>query len=513
MAEDLKETIDLTANSDGTVSATSEDDDLHRAIALSIQSMPTSSQEVPNPFTADGPAGSGKAESAAKPVPTIGGILGMDRKQQEEERLARLKRKREQPVPPPSIKRDLQAASSLGAGSADHTGETKAKKTGAAETKILDSSPSTHALTLQYPEGVVKKTWAFGFDRANDIKLDEVLQASQLEAAVLSSFQWEWNWLVPKLDTHKTKFVFVLQAKEEDMKKHYHEIFGGVPNVRLCFPSMEGQINCMHSKLMLLFYPSFLRIVVPTANLTPYDWGEPFHNLQGGIMENTVFLVDLPKKGSGSELEDHENAEIPFRQSILYFLEAMNLPKDVLKKLQLFDFSKLAQYGFIHSIGGPHYGDAWRKTGLCGLGQFLHGLGLRTFDSVDIDIVTSSLGSLDHEFLRSLYLVAQGDSGLAEYTMRTVKKVPPSVSHDLERRVGKDYSSGWRQNFRFYFPSDATVKDSKGGPDCGGTICFNSRWWNGPKFPRDLMRDCPSRREGMLMHNKVGQASSSAVRD
>jgi hypothetical protein len=51
--------------------------------------------------------------------------------------------------------------------------------------------------------------------------------------------------------------------------------------MRLCFPPMEGQVNCMHSKLMLLFYPENLRIVIPSANLVPYDWGE-----QGGVMEN-----------------------------------------------------------------------------------------------------------------------------------------------------------------------------------------------------------------------------------
>lgn len=52
-------------------------------------------------------------------------------------------------------------------------------------------------------------------------------------------------------------------------------------NLRLCFPPMPGQVNCMHSKLMLIFHPEYVRIVVPTANLTPYDWGE-----KGGIMEN-----------------------------------------------------------------------------------------------------------------------------------------------------------------------------------------------------------------------------------
>jgi hypothetical protein len=32
---------------------------------------------------------------------------------------------------------------------------------------------------------------------------------------------------------------------------------------------------------MLLFHPNYLRIVVPSANMVPYDWGE-----QGGVMEN-----------------------------------------------------------------------------------------------------------------------------------------------------------------------------------------------------------------------------------
>ena len=50
---------------------------------------------------------------------------------------------------------------------------------------------------------------------------------------------------------------------------------------------MPGNVNCMHSKLQLLFHPSHLRIVVPSANLTPYDWGED------GRMENVGFLISF----------------------------------------------------------------------------------------------------------------------------------------------------------------------------------------------------------------------------
>ena len=49
--------------------------------------------------------------------------------------------------------------------------------------------------------------------------------------------------------------------------------------VRFCFPPMKGA-GAMHSKLQLLKYPDSLRIVIPTGNLVPYDWGET------GVMEN-----------------------------------------------------------------------------------------------------------------------------------------------------------------------------------------------------------------------------------
>lgn len=55
--------------------------------------------------------------------------------------------------------------------------------------------------------------------------------------------------------------------------------------IRFVFPPMGGPFGCMHSKLQLLKYPKALRIVVPTGNLVPYDWGE------GGVIENVMLLM------------------------------------------------------------------------------------------------------------------------------------------------------------------------------------------------------------------------------
>jgi hypothetical protein len=69
---------------------------------------------------------------------------------------------------------------------------------------------------VQYPKGVIKKTWAFGYPRENDIKIEEVLQKHDLELAVLSSFQWDDEWIMSKLDIKKTKVICVVQSENEE---------------------------------------------------------------------------------------------------------------------------------------------------------------------------------------------------------------------------------------------------------------------------------------------------------
>lgn len=53
---------------------------------------------------------------------------------------------------------------------------------------------------------------------------------------------------------------------------------------------MEHGASCMHSKLQLLKYPRYLRIVVPSGNLVPYDWGET------GVMENVCVIGDFSEQ-------------------------------------------------------------------------------------------------------------------------------------------------------------------------------------------------------------------------
>lgn len=329
--------------------------------------------------------------------------------------------------------------------------------------------------------------------------MEEVLQKNDLTLAVLSSFQWDVEWLLRKINTKTTQMVFAMQADTDAVKAQYRQETASMPNLRLCFPSMEGQVNCMHSKLMLLSYPTHLRIVVPTANLVPYDWGE------SGIMENTVFLIDLPRLGDDQVAPKMTH----FAKDLIYFLQAKGLDQSIIDSIRGFDTSATRDLAFVHTVGGAHMdNESWRNTGYCGLGRAISRHGLASDDGrLAIDYVTSSVGSLTMEFLSMLHLATQGDDGMKEYEWRntTLSKRDKAYETrlkqktDAQERIRKQVEEG----FRIYFPSEETVKASKGGPANGGTICFQRKWWESSTFPRDLMRDCRSRRRGTLMHNKV----------
>ncbi|RAL02741.1 uncharacterized protein BO80DRAFT_463461 [Aspergillus ibericus CBS 121593] len=485
------------------------DDDFRRAIALSMQdtdaqssdgalesSQSTESEEGQSQDT-DSPSVTEVENKASDQEPARPmGILGLDRKRMEQERLARLAKRKAEDTTSIDQRATKQSKTEL-APKPSVFGPKGAPSyvTAASQTRSSSSTPST-APSIQYPEGVVKKTWALGSGRqGDDIKIGEVLQKSDLELAVLSSFMWEMDWLFSKMDIGRTRFILMMQAKDDATKRQYETETTYMPNLRLCFPPMDGQVNCMHSKLMLLFHPEYLRIAIPTANLIPFDWGE-----KSGVMENSVFLIDLPKRRN-MLLNRQPNTR--FYEELVYFLEASDLHENVIAKLDNFDFTKTAKYAFVHTIGGTHTGLRWKRTGYPGLGSAIERLGLRTSNPVNVDFVTSSVGALTDEFLRTIYLASQGDNGLTDFTLRTTKTFPAPRRDDPSTIIAKDTAAEWKDRFRVYFPSRDTVNSSKGGPRFAGTVCFQKKWYESEKFPRHVLRDCESQRHDLLMHNKI----------
>ncbi|KAL9095372.1 MAG: hypothetical protein Q9165_002243 [Trypethelium subeluteriae] len=488
--------------------ADSEDEELKLAIALSLeQSQPNSAhsigllsvnqssqseQEVKSlsPHSQTNSANANATATGSHNLREPSRLLQLDRKAMEKERLARIAaRTRQRSISPPELKY-----------CSERPNKTRKLNNGTPSPPIDDNgfpgtltNPCTPA-PLQYPAGVVKRTWALGHARSNDIKIEEVLQPNSLRVAVLSAFQWDTEWLLNKINAARTKFVLVMQAKEEAQRQEYLRETRDWPHVRLCFPPMPGQVSCMHSKLMLLFHEGHLRVVVPSANLVPYDWGET------GVMENSVFLIDLPRLPDNQRTGREELT--PFGVELMYFVDAMGMQEDVKDGLLKFDFAKTKHLGFVHTIGGAHLGEEGKRTGLSGLGRVIRSLGLQTEEPIHIDFAASSIGSLNDGFLRTIYNAAKGQEDQSKASASSGKRSKSdffSKTSNIKSQPAEDI----KNYFRVYFPTDETVHRSTGGPNNGGTICLQSKWYDAATFPRAIMRDYQSKRRGLLSHNKI----------
>lgn len=403
------------------------------------------------------------------------GLLGLDRKAMEEERLARVRARR---GPQPSSAQTpaqitLNETTRIGATSRSVTSKSPQKRT--AEEAIFsegdrsnkvprfsgadssssnsrpiprpakDSTTSNSADTgtsassvlgaLEYPKPTVKRTHAAGHISSNTVTLASILQLKTLRTAVISSWQMDFDYLLTQyqLDVSQSKFIFVLEAKTIADQERWRADFAGTErSVRLCFPPMSGNLYArMHSKLMLLFHPTHLRIVVPSANVTRHDWGE------SGLLENMVFVVDLPR------LNQHDDAKIMntgFRNELLKFLEASNIPEDVRNGIGNFDFGATKDVAFIHSIPGTYEDDRADSTGVLGLSRAIKELGCASLldTPFSVDIATASLGSLDDKQISTFSSCLRG-------LMPSLDSVAGNTSMNI------------------VYPSLNTVRSSKGG--------------------------------------------------
>jgi hypothetical protein len=154
---------------------------------------------------------------------------------------------------------------------------------------------------------------------------------------------------------------------------------------------------------------------------------------------------------------------------------------------------------FVHTVGGSHFGDDARRTGLLGLSRAVRQLGLQTDGGLRIDFAASSIGALNDDTLRNMHAAARGEdviqrtNGVATKAQADFFKPSGSKSTTSEGAI--------RDKMRIYFPTHDTVVSSIAG--AAGTICLSRKYWEEMRFPRSCFRDYQSTRTGLLSHNKI----------
>lgn len=465
----------------------------------------------------------------------------------EEARLARLAKKRGAPInldeeAPPA---KLTKLSSNGTSSNGHAAESTALNLVTKRAQSSPDSPRTDYVsmvhtpsfqpalsTIRYSRGVIKKTWAEGFPRKNDIKIEEILQINSLTHALVSGFVIDPIWFLSKFPKgSRTTFTFVAHGSESHPDRVLERVVEQLPNVRPCYPPRKDR-EIMHSKLMLLFHDTHVRIVIPTANPISPDWGEKAQGEnetgnyvidtdgKGGTMENTAFLIDLPRlsdeshddaKQARNEDEeqrlDKQHVKTRFGTEILRFLRAQNIPKDIIKTLRKHDWSLTHDIQFVHTRPVSTKVDEGRSTGYGSLRAAVESLGLviPRSEPVEIDIAASSIGALNDTQLETLQRAVRGLHVEAKSTS-TAKGRSQETLYPNDPMLSLP-SNG----LRIVYPSVPTVENSKGGIFAGGTLFFNTATFHDPAFPTANVHEYISRRSHPDKDGKGGPLSHSKI--
>lgn len=241
-SDDGDEVVEIYPKSQSVIGSETEDgddydEDLERAIQMSIQGAPekvedsdgdevvkmsTQKKHSPKPVPVESDKKPSQAQKEEQPTqeqkPSSTVIMGLDRKKMEEERLARLAKRKADTSPDQRETKQSRTESPKGKrpGTKSPRKSPTPKPEPRKEPKAKSADIPTPAPCVQFPAGAIKKTWNANARRSgDDIKINEVFQASDLELAVLSSFMWDMDWVFSNLDTKKTRFLLIMQAKEE----------------------------------------------------------------------------------------------------------------------------------------------------------------------------------------------------------------------------------------------------------------------------------------------------------
>ncbi|GES80151.1 putative tyrosyl-DNA phosphodiesterase [Rhizophagus clarus] len=328
----------------------------------------------------------------------------------------------------------------------------------------------------RYLDGVTKLTYVPGYgNEDNYVKIDDLIQKSSLKLAFLSSMIVDFVWLFTKLPNNRQ----IILAKDWDENSESQGL-SGIPNTNYLIvhaPKAESKFGCFHAKLMLLIFDNWMRVVISSGNLISQDWE---------LCENVVFVQDFPSRDKSKEY----NGLPEFAQTINDMLVTMGLKTHIIPRLPEYDYSK-AKAVLIPSIPGIYKGmDNIKKFGHGRICKAVRELCGEREEVVQLEVQSSSIGSLNKQFLNEFYRSARGLDPISAQSRPRPKKgevvpLPP---------------------INIVYPSKKVVDESKyNNPakvSIASTICLSEQAYNKDTFPKEILRNCISKRNGLLMHSK-----------
>ncbi|CCO34571.1 tyrosyl-DNA phosphodiesterase 1 [Rhizoctonia solani AG-1 IB] len=435
-----------------------------------------------------------------------------ERIKMEQERLARLKRRR--PAPPPAEDDSEDEEEEIEERPSKRPSPVHSSSSSAASSNIyggsfnvpdesglfwhgaLRQTANKHALPAQDKQPIFRLTTDI-IPPPSSATSTSSDSRNALSFVIVSSYALELPWLY-QLFPPEVPVIVVAQPGQDGRAEVHHALPGWVR----ASPKLEGGRGCMHVKLLMLFYKNGrLRVVIPTANFIPHDWRD---------IENSVWLQDIPLRSgpeppSTTRAKDRPQAE-GFSERLERVLKALNvgpaleahlldqqasgdvrLPLRTIDELHSrWDWSRVTAH-LVPSIAGKHAGwPSVLKVGHVALMKAVRDMGAAG-NNVSIECQGSSIGSYSASWTNEF--------------MSSAKGISPDTYLDTTkaRRSKAPHPHG----LKIIFPSLRTVDESILGRPGGGTMFCQRKQWDVATFPKKHFYDSNSKRGKILMHSKM----------
>ncbi|PVH71858.1 phospholipase D/nuclease [Cadophora sp. DSE1049] len=227
-----------------------------------------------------------------------------------------------------------------------------------------------------------------------------------------------------------------------------------------------------HSKILVLVYPDFLRVVITSCNMMDIDTV---------LGDNHWYIHDLPKRASRSK-----TASSSFEADLLSHLSALSVPEAFIQSIQgIYDYSKVKVH-LTTSVPGVCSGAKAEKHGLLRLRRIVNGLNLELprmgNGRMRLDLCAASIGRLTATWLNSFNDCALGKGRI---TTGDENQAVPDI--------------------KLFYPTVGDVKSADPlSQDAASNIgCHIHPWAEAPNAIKRIFHHYQSKDTGKLFHQKL----------
>ncbi|KAK4694189.1 tyrosyl-DNA phosphodiesterase 1, partial [Phenoliferia sp. Uapishka_3] len=377
--------------------------------------------------------------------------------------------------------------------------------------------------TERFWEGALKRVANLYVPDSNSYSFDAILgPKNEMVSAIVCSYVMEVEWTISHFPKDVPLLLIKPMSEGEGKGKGKPEVLDpGVREKTFRVAPVEremygGWTGAMHSKpivtnnasLPQLYFKTFCRIIIPSANQVDFDWER---------IDNVFFVQDFPHLPSSATLglAASNPTHTSFTSGLFTALTNLSAPPKFMLPMREYDFSKSDQVQLVVSNQGTEFYD-WdgidKGGGIASLANAIKALGFSPGGFWDVEYTSSSLSKSYPENWLSAFMAACSGIHPREWFSSKQKNCPTLPSGNrLPIRIlfptlaEVDASHGGRPVRLFLHSSQFPPKadEFERGKQGGGTLFFHDKQWFDKSFPRHLLRKGQSKRQGVVAHTKT----------